>query len=184
MEVTATPLKGVIVLQPRRLSDRRGYFSEGYNKRVLADLGIEAEFVQDNLSRSLQRATLRGLHFQEPPLAQAKLVSVSRGAVLDVVVDLRKKSPTFGRYLSVYISEQQGNQLFIPVGFAHGFLTLEPDTLFFYKVTDYYSAAHDCGIRWNDKILDIDWGVDESEVTLSAKDGGLPEFDPSKDYFK
>ena len=183
MDVKIAPIAGVMVLEPARFCDARGFLSESYNKRLLAELGIDIDFVQDNVSFSVAPTTLRGLHFQRPPFAQAKLVSVPKGAALDVVVDLRKSSPTFGRYFSVRLSGQQGNQLFVPVGFAHGFLTLEPETLFAYKVSNYYSSVHDRGIRWNDERLGIDWEVDESVVTVSAKDARLPAFDPSEDYF-
>ena len=129
MDVTPTPLAGVLVLKPKRFMDARGFFSETYNRRDLAEAGIEVDFVQDNLSMSRQPGTLRGLHFQREPQAQAKLVGVSKGAVRDVVVDLRLSSPTFAKHFSVVLSSDEGNQIFIPSGFAHGFLTLEPDTL-------------------------------------------------------
>lgn len=170
------------MLKPARFRDERGFFSETYNKQRLAKLGIAVEFVQDNLSFSALAGALRGLHFQRPPFAQAKLTSVLKGSVIDVVVDLRKGSPTFAQHLSARLSAEEGNQLFVPAGFAHGFLTLEPDTLFAYKVSAYYSPEHDSGIKWNDTRLGIDWG--RSEVLLSDKDARLPAFDPSLSYFE
>jgi dTDP-4-dehydrorhamnose 3,5-epimerase len=183
MDVTPTPLAGVVVLKPKRFLDARGFFSETYNRRDLAEAGIEVDFVQDNLSMSRQRGTLRGLHFQREPWAQAKLVSVSKGAVRDVVVDLRLSSRTFAKHFSVVLSSDNGNQIFIPVGFAHGFLTLEPDTLLSYKVSQHYAAEHDSGIRFDDPFLAIDWGCDLASVVLSEKDQKLPLLDPTARYF-
>jgi dTDP-4-dehydrorhamnose 3,5-epimerase len=183
MRVIATSIAGVFMLKPKRFEDARGFFTESYNKRQLAELGIAVEFVQDNLSYSKGRGTLRGLHFQTRPLAQDKLVSVIQGAALDVAVDLRRGSATFGQYVAARLDAAEGNQLFIPVGFAHGFLTLEPDTLFSYKVSNYYSPEHDRGIRWNDATLGIDWGSDPAPAALSDKDGSFPNFDPAADYF-
>lgn len=182
MDVMAAPLPGVLILKPARFRDARGVFIETYNKQRLAKLGIAVEFVQDNISFSASAGTLRGLHFQRPPFAQAKLVSILKGSVIDVVVDLRKDSLTFAQHVSVRLSSEQGNQLFVPEGFAHGFLTLEPDTLFAYKVSAYYSPEHESGIKWNDARLGIDWGL--GEVVLSDKDARLPAFDPSLSYFE
>jgi len=183
MDVTPTPLAGVVVLKPKRFLDARGFFSETYNRRDLAEAGIEVDFVQDNLSMSRQLGTLRGLHFQREPQSQAKLVSVSKGAVRDVVVDLRLSSPTFAKHFSVVLTCDDGNQIFIPAGFAHGFLTLEPDTLLSYKVSQHYSAEYDSGIRFDDPFLGIDWGCDPASVVLSEKDQKLPLFDPAARYF-
>jgi dTDP-4-dehydrorhamnose 3,5-epimerase len=183
MKVTETSIAGVLELTPKRLEDERGFFSESYNKKRLAEAGIVVEFVQDNLSCSTRPGTLRGLHFQTPPFAQDKLVSVIQGGVLDVAVDLRRNSPTFGRYVAVRLDSQRGNQLFIPIGFAHGFLTLEPNTLFSYKVSNYYFPAHDCGIRWDDATLAIDWGSSPMPKTFSGRDAAFPAFDPAADYF-
>ena len=183
MLVTPTGLPDLFVLQPQRFNDVRGFFCESYNKERLAEAGIFIDFVQDNLSFSASVWTLRGLHFQREPFAQAKLVSVIRGGALDVVVDLRRNSPCFGRHLAIELNAAEGQQLFIPVGFAHGFLTLEPNTLFAYKVSNYYSPEHDAGIRFNDTQLGIDWGVPPDLIRTSDKDKKLPTFNPKTDYF-
>lgn len=183
MDVTLTPLADVLVLTPKRFQDNRGFFSETYSKRRLADAGLDVDFVQDNVSVSALPGTLRGLHFQKEPLAQVKLVSVMQGVARDVVVDLRQSSPTFGRHFSTLLSAEKGNQIFVPIGFAHGFLTLEPDTMLSYKVTNYYSPEHDSGIRFDDPRLGIDWGFDPVSIITSDKDQGLPRFDPATCYF-
>jgi dTDP-4-dehydrorhamnose 3,5-epimerase len=183
MDVTPTPLAGVVVLKPKRFLDARGFFSESYNRRELAEAGIDVDFVQDNVSMSRQPGTLRGLHFQREPWAQAKLVGVSKGAVRDVVVALRLSSPTFAKHFSILLTADEGNQIFIPAGFAHGFLTLEPDTLLSYKVSQHYSAEHDSGICFDDPFLGIDWDCDPASVVLSEKDEKLPLFDPTVRYF-
>src|SRR5688572_18897720 len=139
MEVTTTPLSSVLVLKPKRFFDPRGFFSETYNQRRFEQAGVDVVFVQDNVSVSKPRGTLRGLHFQKEPFAQAKLVGVLAGSIRDVAVDLRRSSPTFGQHFSVLLSAEEGNQIFVPVGFAHAFLTLEPDTMIFYKVSNFYS---------------------------------------------
>jgi len=181
--ITPTPLPGTFILKPRRFHDLRGFFTESYNKKGLAEAGITVDFVQDNLSFSAPVHTMRGLHFQTEPFAQAKLVSVVSGAVLDVVVDLRKASPCFGRHFAVVLSAEEGNQLFVPIGLAHGFLTLEPNTSFSYKVSTYYSPEHDAGIRFDDPKLAIDWSVPAHVVLTSEKDRDLPFFDPHMAYF-
>lgn len=183
MEVTETSLPGVVILKPKRFQDLRGFFCEAYSKRRLAEAGIAVDFVQDNISMSKPRRTLRGLHFQTEPFAQVKLVSVVSGAARDVVVDIRQSSPTFTRHVSVLLSAEEGNQIFIPVGFAHGFLTLEPDTVLSYKVSAYYNAEHDSGIRFDDPSLGVDWGCDLSSIVTSEKDQRLPAFDPKARYF-
>jgi dTDP-4-dehydrorhamnose 3,5-epimerase len=183
MDVIETAIAGVVVLKPKCFVDERGFFIETYNKAQLVKLGIVTEFVQDNLSYSKLKGTLRGLHFQILPFAQDKLVSVIQGAVIDVAVDLRRSSPTFGRHVAVRLDANQGTQLFVPVGFAHGFLTLEPDTLFSYKVSNYYSPAHDRGIRWDDATLAIKWDFDPAPKTFSDRDANLPDFNPAADYF-
>jgi dTDP-4-dehydrorhamnose 3,5-epimerase len=183
MDIIDTNLQGVKVITPKRFGDARGFFAEVYNRRHLAEHGIDLDFVQDNVSLSRSPGTLRGLHFQTPPFAQAKLVSVLHGAVLDVAVDLRRGSPTLGRHVAARLSAAAGNMLFVPVGFAHGFLTLEPDTLFTYKVSNYYAPEHDRGIRWDDPRLAIDWGIAPDQVTLSDKDRRLPAFNPAAPYF-
>jgi len=139
LEILAAPMPQVLMLKPQRFTDSRGFFSESYNKAVLERAGISVDFVQDNLAYSTSQLTLRGIHFQKEPFGQAKLVSVLQGAVVDVIVDLRQSSAKFGQHFATRLSAKEGNQLFIPVGFAHGYLTLEPDTIFTYKVSNYYS---------------------------------------------
>jgi dTDP-4-dehydrorhamnose 3,5-epimerase len=183
MEITTVSLPGVLVLKPKRFQDERGFFCETYNKQRLKEVGIDVEFIQDNISLSKLRGTLRGLHFQTDPFAQAKLVSVVKGAALDVVVDLRCSSPTFSQHFSIELSEAEGEQLFIPVGFAHGFLTLTPDTLFAYKVSEYSAPDHDTGIRFDDDVLGINWREQPDLIVASDKDRQLPCFDPKATYF-
>ena len=164
----------VKIVRPHRHGDARGFFAETYNRRRFTEHGIAAEFVQDNHSHSVRAGTVRGLHFQLPPLAQAKLVSVVVGAAFDVAVDLRTGSPTHGRHVAVMLTAESGEWLYIPAGFAHGYCTLEPDTDLVYKVTNYYSAAHDRGVAWDDPALAIPWPVKPGEATLSDKDKALP----------
>ncbi len=183
MEIIATEFPDVKIIRPKRFGDQRGFFSETYNKRVLAEAGIDLEFVQDNHSLSRAPGTVRGLHFQIFPYAQDKLVRVVRGAVLDVVVDLRKGSPTFGKHVSMVVSAEDWSQIFVPVGFAHGFCTLEPDTEVIYKVTSYYAAKCERGVVWNDPDLGIRWPVIEAEATLSERDRALPRFSELQDTF-
>lgn len=174
VEVRATALDGVLEIVPRRFDDERGFFSETFNAKALAAHGIEVDFVQDNHSLSRQAGVLRGLHYQQPPFAQDKLVRVTRGSVFDVAVDIRKGSPTFGRWIGLTLSADKWNQLFVPKGFAHGFLTLEPDTEFLYKVTDYYSAKDDRAIRYDDPAIGIDWPMPPGRIMTSAKDRKAP----------
>ena len=162
------------MLRPRTYADPRGSFTETYNRKVLANLGIPDEFVQDNQSYSRHAGTIRGLHLQVDPHAQGKLVRVLRGRVLDVAVDLRRASPTFKRHVVVELAGTDGTQIWIPPGFAHGFCTLEPDTEVLYKVTDYYEPSADRSICWNDPELAIDWPYDAAQVTLSDKDRRAP----------
>jgi len=176
-------LPEVKVLRPRKLEDHRGFFSETYNYQQLKNLGEELKFVQDNQSLSRDRYTLRGLHFQSPPFAQDKLIRVLRGSVLDVAVDVRKNSKTFGKHAAVKLSASEFNQILVPKGFAHGFLTLEENTEIFYKVTNYYSKEHDLGIAWNDPTLKINWGVTAEEIKISEQDKNFPNFDLLGDYF-
>lgn len=183
MDILSTPLLGTLILRPKRLHDSRGFFCETYSKRLLEEAGLSIDFVQDNLSYSKARFTLRGLHFQTAPCAQAKLVSVVRGAARDVIVDLRRSSPTFGQHFETELSAENCHQLFIPVGLAHGFITLEPDTVFTYKISNDYSPEHDTGIRFDDPRLDIDWGVAPDLIVTSEKDQTLPGFDPNREYF-
>ena len=174
LEVRALGLDGVREILPKRFSDGRGFFSETYNAARFSEAGIDLAFVQDNHSRSTSKGVLRGLHYQLPPFAQDKLVRVVRGAILDVVVDIRKSSPTFGRWLSVEISAEKWNQILVPKGYAHGLITLTDDTEVLYKVSEFYSPAHDRSIRFDDPRLAIDWRLPASQITLSDKDRNAP----------
>jgi len=176
MDVQTTRLPGVLVVKPRRFTDERGYVAEVYTERVFRRAGIMASFVQDNQSFSLHSGTIRGLHFQTPPAAQAKLVRVIRGCVYDVVVDLRLGSPTFGQWTAKHLSAQDGEQLYVPPGFAHGFCTLEPATEVTYKVDSYYVPACQSGIVWNDATLNIPWPVAADAAILSNRDRALGTF--------
>ncbi len=176
MNVIETSIPDVKLIAPLKHGDHRGFFSETYNKAALAEAGIELDFVQDNHSLSADRGTVRGLHFQTPPYAQDKLVRVVKGAIFDVAVDLRKGSPTLGQHVSTVISAGEWNQILVPIGFAHGFCTLEPNTEVIYKVTDIYAPAHDRGCLWNDPDLGIDWPIGEHEAVLSEKDRQQPRF--------
>ncbi|SFO17713.1 dTDP-4-dehydrorhamnose 3,5-epimerase [Sphingomonas sp. OK281] len=169
------------LIRPYRFSDSRGWLAEIYSEPVFAKLGIGCRFVQDNHSRSLSKYTLRGLHFQTPPRGQAKLVRCVRGAILDVIVDVRHDSPTFGEWIGTELSAENGHQLFVPIGFAHGFLTLEDDCEVIYKCSDVYAPDHEGGIRWNDPAIGaggIDWRIPPGILPeLSAKDAMLPLLD-------
>ena len=171
--ITTCNIDGLLVIAPKKFEDERGYFSETYSKKTLDSGGFSREFVQDNQSLSVDKGVIRGLHFQAPPFAQDKLVRVLRGAILDVAVDIRKASPTFGKYFAIELSEANFKQLLVPAGFAHGFCTLEANTEVAYKVTDYYSPDHDMGIRWDDPDIAIDWPIDSAPI-LSGKDSKLP----------
>ncbi|MCK8787204.1 dTDP-4-dehydrorhamnose 3,5-epimerase [Roseomonas sp. NAR14] len=172
----ATPFEidGPLLIGVRRFGDARGFFSETYSRRDFAAIGVEAEFVQDNHSLSAPVGTVRGLHFQVPPYAQAKLVRVLRGAVLDVAVDLRHGSPTFGHHITAELSAANGLQLYVPVGFAHGFCTLLPDTEVAYKVSEVYAPDCDRGLAWDDPALGIEWPVAREAAVLSDKDRRQP----------
>lgn len=182
MRIVETHFGVVKVLAPERREDARGFFAETYSRRDFASLGIDCEFVQDNHSLSRKRGVVRGLHYQLPPFAQAKLVRVVRGSVLDAVVDIRRGSPSFGRHAAVTLSSANGRQLFVPKGFAHGFCTLEPETELLYKVDAYYSHDHERGLRWNDPALGIAWPVDEALV--SDKDANQPLLSALEDVFE
>ena len=171
MNVTVTALPGVLLLEPRRFGDARGFFSESWNRRTLSEHGINIDFVQDNHSMSSAVGTLRGLHFQAPPSAQAKLVRCGRGALFDVAVDIRKGSPTYGRWVGYDLTFENGLQLLIPEGFLHGFVTRAPDTEIIYKCNNYYDAEADGAVSWDS--CGIDWGFDGTPV-LSAKDAAAP----------
>jgi dTDP-4-dehydrorhamnose 3,5-epimerase len=162
------------IIVPKRHLDDRGWFSECFHKSRLHDIGITCDFVQDNQSSSKRAGTLRGLHFQLPPAAQAKLVTVVRGRVLDAAVDIRLGSPTFGKHVSIELSAESGRQLYVPVGFAHGFLTLENDVLVMYKASQHYAPAYDGGIRWNDPDIAFPWPIKDADVIISDKDRRLP----------
>ena len=177
VQITSLAIPDVRLVVPNRFGDARGFFSETYSRRDFAAGGIADEFVQDNHSRSASTGTVRGLHYQLPPFAQGKLIRVLKGSILDVAVDIRRGSPSFGDHVAVTLTAEAGNQLYVPAGFAHGFCTLEPDTEVAYKVTDYYSREHDRGIRWNDPALRIDWPVGAEAAVLSAKDVALPMLD-------
>lgn len=183
MKVIETEIPAVKILLPTRHGDHRGFFSEVFNARLLKEAGLCCEFVQDNHSLSAEKGVVRGLHYQMPPMAQDKLIRVVRGAILDVAVDIRRDSPTFGKHITAQITADNWKQILVPIGFAHGFVTLEPNTEVVYKVTNFYSPQHDRGIRWNDPDLGIAWGTDESAAILSAKDKSLPRLRDAKDLF-
>ena len=175
LEVRRTALDPVVELRPRRIGDDRGFFSEVWNRASWTAAGLpDLDFVQDNHSLSRAPGVLRGLHYQTEPAAQAKLVRVTRGAVFDVAVDIRRGSPSFGQWLGVTLSADEWNQLLVPAGFAHGFLTLEPDTEVQYKVTAPYSAAHDRAIRWDDPAIGVEWPLGGAAPLLSDKDLAAP----------
>ena len=165
---------GVLVLEPKKFGDHRGFFSETYNKKRMAELGFDKEFVQDNQSLSVETGVVRGLHYQSPPFAQDKLVRVTRGRILDVAVDIRKGSPTYGDHVAVELSAENWRQLLVPVGFAHGFVTLEPNTEVMYKVTAFYAPDHDHGVLWSDPAIGIAWPVTVDDARLSDKDKVQP----------
>ena len=183
MEVKSLAIPGPLLLTPRKFGDARGFFSEVYNEQKFSSILDGVRFVQDNHSMSTARGTVRGLHFQAAPTAQGKLVRVVRGAIVDIAVDIRRQSPTYGEHVSVELSAENWAQLWIPVGFAHGFCTLEPDTEMIYKVTDYYSAADDRGIAWDDPDIGIEWPVDAADAVLSDKDRRQPRLVGLPEYF-
>jgi dTDP-4-dehydrorhamnose 3,5-epimerase len=171
---TATLVDLPRIIVPKRHVDDRGWFSEIFHEKWLHERGITCRFVQDNQANSKRAGTLRGLHFQLPPRAQAKLVTVVRGRILDVAVDIRRGSPTFGEHVLTELSAESGRQLYIPVGFAHGYLTLEDDVVLVYKVSDYYAPAYDGGICWSDPDIAIPWPLKEADIITSDKDRRLP----------
>lgn len=174
MEISQTELPGVVLLTPRRFSDDRGFFSETYSKRALAEHGITLDFVQDNHSVSREVGTVRGLHYQSPPHAQDKLVRCGQGALFDVAVDVRRGSPTYGKWVGYELSAENGRQLLVPAGFVHGFSTLQPDTEIIYKCTDFYAPECDGAVRWDDPTIGIDWQLNGAEALLSSKDAVAP----------
>jgi dTDP-4-dehydrorhamnose 3,5-epimerase len=177
MNISETPITNLLLIEPKVWEDNRGYFYESYNNDLLAKAGIDVQFVQDNQSFS-HRGALRGLHAQKAPFAQGKLVRVIQGSVLDVAVDIRTGSATFGQYYAVELSGNNHRQLWVPPGFLHGFLTLEDNTIFSYKVSAYYDKASEIGVVWNDPQLNINWNgnMDEADLILSEKDLILPSF--------
>jgi len=175
MKFIETKISDLIIIEPTVFGDARGYFLESYNQKKFEEIVGKISFVQDNESKS-SKGVLRGLHFQKPPFEQAKLVRCIEGEVLDIAVDIRKKSKTYGKHVAVLLSGKNKRQLFVPRGFAHGFLVLSDTATFAYKVDNSYAPDYDEGIRWDDKELNIEWGLKESEVLVSAKDAELPFF--------
>ena len=173
MTISETPISGLLIIEPKIWKDDRGYFFESYNKKSFDEAGITEDFVQDNQSLS-QRGTLRGLHGQANPFAQGKLVRVIQGRVIDVAVDIRTNSPTFGQHLSIELTAENFKMLWIPQGFLHGFATLENNTIFSYKVSGLYNKESEIGLRWDDPELGIDWHLSMEEIILSDKDKTLP----------
>jgi dTDP-4-dehydrorhamnose 3,5-epimerase len=172
MIIEKTFIEGLLIIKPRVFEDSRGYFFESYNEKALREAGLDAAFVQDNQSLS-QKGVLRGLHFQAPPFAQGKLVRVIKGAVLDVVVDIRKKSPTYGKHFAIELTDQNKTMFWVPEGFAHGFATLQNDTIFYYKCTNYYHKESEGCVMWNDKDLGIEWNMKEPVLSEKDKTGTL-----------
>jgi dTDP-4-dehydrorhamnose 3,5-epimerase len=183
MEINELEIPDVKLLVPKRFTDARGFFCETWSELSFRRQVANLTFVQDNQSVSSKKGTLRGLHFQKPPFAQGKLVRVVRGSILDIAVDLRQASPTYGQHVAIQLDALQGAQLWVPPGFAHGFCTLEDVTEVFYKATAYYSANHDAGILWSDPDLAIHWPVDSASVVLSEKDQRLPRWRDLPDLF-
>lgn len=180
MKIEKTNIDGLLIIQPDVFYDDRGYFFEPFNQMKMADIGINTHFVQDNLSKS-SKGVLRGLHFQKPPYAQGKLVHVIKGAVLDLAVDIRVESPTYGQYFTIELSDDNKTMFYIPEGFAHGFITLEDDTIFSYKCTNFYHKDSEGIIRWNDPNLAINWKLENP--TVSEKDKAAPYFNELKSPF-
>lgn len=182
MEIIKTNIEGVIIIEPRIFKDDRGYFFESFSQREFEEKVCKTTFVQDNESKS-SYGVLRGLHFQKPPFAQSKLVRVIKGAVLDVAVDIRKGSPTFGQYVSVELTGDNHRQFFIPRGFAHGFSVLSEEVIFQYKCDNFYSRQSEGAIAWNDPDLNIDWRIPIEEVVLSEKDSKHPKLKDLQSVF-
>jgi dTDP-4-dehydrorhamnose 3,5-epimerase len=180
MQATQTPIPGLLIIQPDIFYDARGYFFESYNKEKFKQIGIEADFLQDNQSLSA-KGTLRGLHFQNPPFAQGKLLSVIKGSVMDVAVDIRKQSEFYGKYFSIILSGENKTMFWIPPGFAHGFVSLEDNTIFSYKCTQVYNKSSEGSLLWNDTDLNIDWNI--NAPLISEKDLVAPSFAELKSMF-
>jgi len=183
LSVEETAIAAVKIVTPKKFGDHRGFFSETWSRNAFVEAGLDLDFVQDNQSLSASVGTLRGLHFQSPPFAQDKLVRVTRGRILDVAVDIRASSPTFGKHVAVELSAENWKQLLVPVGFAHGFVTLEPDTEVLYKVTAPYAPENDHGLAFDDPALGIDWRLPLSGLTLSDKDRKHPRLAEMLRYF-
>ena len=183
MQVLPTEIPDVKVIVPKKFGDHRGFFSEVFNYAALREAGIEQQWVQDNHSLSVSPGVVRALHYQLPPIAQAKLVRVVRGRAWDVAVDIRRSSPTFGKHVAVELSAENWKQMYVPVGFAHGFVTLEPNTEVIYKVSAPYSPPHERGILWNDPALGIKWPINPETATLSERDTKHPTLANAKDLF-
>jgi dTDP-4-dehydrorhamnose 3,5-epimerase len=173
-QIEPQAIPGVLLITPKRFGDERGFFMETYSAPALAEVGYLGVFVQDNHSKSVKVGTVRGLHFQSPPHAQDKLVRVTHGAVLDVAVDVRRNSATYGKHVAVELSARNSRQLLVPAGFAHGFQTLEPDTEVLYKVTANYAPESEGGLLWNDPALDIKWPIPADTATVNARDAAWP----------
>ena len=186
MLLTVNPMAipDVKLITPKRFGDDRGFFSETYNRARFAEAGIDIDFIQDNHSSSSLVGTVRGLHYQSPPFAQTKLVRVLRGEIIDIAVDVRKGSPTFGKSVRAKLSAENGMQILVPKGFLHGFATLVPNTEIAYKVDNYYSAECDGSVAWNDPDLDLDWGIDTSAAIVSEKDAFAPVFSEFQSPFE
>jgi dTDP-4-dehydrorhamnose 3,5-epimerase len=180
MQVKQTTIPGLLIIQPDIFKDARGYFFESYNKEKFKQIGIDTDFLQDNQSMSA-KGTLRGLHFQNPPFAQGKLLSVIKGSVMDVAVDIRKHSECYGKYFSIVLSEENKTMFWVPPGFAHGFVALEDNTIFSYKCTQVYSKSSEGSLRWNDPDLNIDWNIEGP--LISEKDKLAPYFAELKSLF-
>jgi dTDP-4-dehydrorhamnose 3,5-epimerase len=183
LSVEPTAIPAVKIITPKKFGDHRGFFSETWNRAAFAEAGLDLDFVQDNQSLSASVGTLRGLHFQSAPFAQDKLVRVTKGRILDVAVDLRASSPTFGHHVAVELSAENWRQLLVPIGFAHGFVTLEPDTEVLYKVTGPYGPKNDHGVAFDDPALGIDWRLPHGELVLSDKDRKHPRLADLPRYF-
>ena len=184
MKIEQTSLPGVLILTPPRFGDARGFFGESWNRGRMAEAGLDIDFVQDNHSLSARAGTLRGLHFQTPPHAQAKLVRCGRGAIYDVAVDIRHGSPTYRQWVGVELNFDNGRQVLIPEGFLHGFVTWQPETEIIYKCSDYYAPDCDGAVRFDDPDIGIDWGLGDVEPILSDKDAAAPRLCDLPSYFQ
>lgn len=183
MQFQKTAISEVVIVIPKRIGDSRGYFSETFRQDMFAENIGNFELIQDNQSLSAEIGTIRGLHFQLDPCAQGKLVRCIAGAIFDVAVDIRRGSPTYGKHVTAELTADNGHQLWVPRGFAHGFCTVEPNSIISYKVTSYYSPAHDRGLLWNDPEIGIQWPVDEGKAVLSTKDKFQPRLADLEDAF-